>query len=159
MYLYIIDNTQNLIQCMLHMLHIYFLISEKKKKYLQTTPIHSLASGVGATQGVIMEIVLTFSLLFTVYATIVDPKKGNLEGLGPLLTGLVVGANIMAGGSFSGASMNPARSFGPALVSGNWTDHWVYWVGPLIGGGLAGFIYENFFIVRTHVPLSGDEPF
>ncbi|KAH6760603.1 tonoplast intrinsic protein 4 [Perilla frutescens var. hirtella] len=124
-----------------------------------TTPIHSLASGVGAAQGVIMEIVLTFSLLFTVYATIVDPKKGNLEGLGPLLTGLVVGANIMAGGSFSGASMNPARSFGPALVSGNWTDHWVYWVGPLIGGGLAGFIYENFFIVRTHVPLSGDEPF
>ncbi|EYU20444.1 hypothetical protein ABFS82_01G021300 [Erythranthe guttata] len=124
-----------------------------------TTPIHSLASGVGSIQGVVMEIILTFSLLFTVYATIVDPKKGNLEGLGPLLTGLVVGANIMAGGPFSGASMNPARSFGPALVSGNWTDHWVYWVGPLIGGGLAGFIYENFFIVRTHVPLSGEESF
>ncbi|KAL7159337.1 hypothetical protein ABFS83_01G020600 [Erythranthe nasuta] len=123
------------------------------------TPIHSLASGVGSIQGVVMEIILTFSLLFTVYATIVDPKKGNLEGLGPLLTGLVVGANIMAGGPFSGASMNPARSFGPALVSGNWTDHWVYWVGPLIGGGLAGFIYENFFIVRTHVPLSGEESF
>ncbi|XP_057799627.1 aquaporin TIP4-1 [Salvia miltiorrhiza] len=124
-----------------------------------TTPIHSLASGVGAIQGIVMEIVLTFSLLFTVYATIVDPKKGNLEGLGPLLTGLVVGANIMAGGPFSGASMNPARSFGPALVSGNWTDHWIYWVGPLIGGGLAGFICENFFIVRTHVPLARDETF
>ncbi|KAL0311974.1 UNVERIFIED_CONTAM: Aquaporin TIP4-1 [Sesamum radiatum] len=93
------------------------------------------------------------------YLTGVDPKKGNLDGLGPLLTGLVVGANIMAGGPFSGASMNPARSFGPALVSGDWTDHWVYWVGPLIGGGVAGFIYENFFIVRSHVPLSGDEPF
>ncbi|KAK4422270.1 Aquaporin TIP4-1 [Sesamum alatum] len=124
-----------------------------------TTPIHSLASGVGATQGVIMEIVLTFSLLFTVYATIVDPKKSNLDGQGALLTGLVVGANIMAGGPFSGASMNPARSFGPALVSGDWTDHWVYWVGPLIGGGLAGFIYENFFIVRSHIPLSGDDAF
>lgn len=108
-------------------------------------------------QGVIMEIVLTFALLFTVYATLVDPKKGSIDGLGPLLTGLIVGANIMAGGSFSGASMNPARSFGPALVSGDWTDHWVYWVGPLIGGGLAGFIYENFFIVRTHVPLVIDD--
>jgi len=122
-----------------------------------TTPVHTLASGVDYLQGVIWEVVLTFSLLFTVYATIVDPKKGHLDGLGPFLTGLVVGANIMAGGAFSGASMNPARSFGPALVSGDWTDHWVYWVGPLIGGGLAGFIYENFFIVRSHVPLPKDE--
>lgn len=119
--------------------------------------MHTLAAGMDSLQGVIMEIVLTFALLFTVYATLVDPKKGPIDGLGPLLTGLIVGANIMAGGSFSGASMNPARSFGPALVSGDWTDHWVYWVGPLIGGGLAGFIYENFFIVRTHVPLARDE--
>uniref|UniRef100_A0A6J1BQH2 Aquaporin TIP4-1 n=1 Tax=Momordica charantia TaxID=3673 RepID=A0A6J1BQH2_MOMCH len=118
-----------------------------------TTPIHTLASGVGYLEGVIWEIILTFSLLFTVYATIVDPKKGALDGLGPLLTGFVVGANILAGGAFSGASMNPARSFGPALVAGDWTDHWVYWVGPLIGGGLAGFIYENFFIDRSHAPL------
>lgn len=125
-----------------------------------TTPIHSLASGVGYLQGVIMEIVLTFSLLFTVYATIVDPKKGFIGGLGPLLTGLVVGANIMAGGAFSGASMNPARSFGPALVSGDWTDHWVYWVGPLIGGALAGFMFENFFIERSHDPLpTGEDTF
>lgn len=124
---------------------------------MQTTPIHSLASGMDYLQGVIMEIVLTFSLLFTVYATIVDPKKGFLDGLGPLLTGFVVGANIMAGGAFSGASMNPARSFGPALVSGDWTDHWVYWVGPLIGGALAGLIFETFFIVRTHVQIPRDE--
>ncbi|XP_051151547.1 aquaporin TIP4-1 [Andrographis paniculata] len=123
------------------------------------TPIHSLASGVGSLQGVLLEIILTFSLLFTVYATMVDPKKGNLDGLGPLLTGLVVGANIMAGGPFSGASMNPARSFGPAFISGDWTDHWVYWVGPLIGGGLAGFIYENFFIVRSYVQLAGEDTF
>jgi aquaporin TIP len=122
-----------------------------------TTPIHSLATGVDYLQGVIMEIVLTFSLLFTVYATIVDPKKGFIGGLGPLLTGLVVGANIMAGGAFSGASMNPARSFGPALVSGDWTDHWVYWVGPLIGGALAGFMFENFFMERSHDPLPTEE--
>ncbi|MED6174707.1 Tap42 interacting protein [Stylosanthes scabra] len=121
------------------------------------TPVHTLASGVGYAQGVIWEIVLTFSLLFAVYATMVDPKKGALAGHGPTLVGFVVGANILAGGAFSAASMNPARSFGPALVAGNWTDHWVYWVGPLIGGGLAGFIYEHFFIDRTHVLIPRDE--
>lgn len=124
---------------------------------MQVTPVHTLAAGMDSLQGVIMEIVLTFSLLFTVYATIVDPKKGFLYGLGPLLTGFVVGANIMAGGAFSGASMNPARSFGPALIAGVWTDHWVYWVGPLIGGGLAGLVYENIFINRSYVVISRDE--
>jgi len=117
------------------------------------TPVHILAVGMGSLQGVIMEIVLTFSLLFSVYATIVDPKKIVPAGVGPLLIGLVVGANILAGGPFSGASMNPARSFGPALVSWDWTDHWVYWVGPLIGGGLAGFIYEQCFLVKNYEAL------
>ncbi|XP_062098847.1 aquaporin TIP4-1-like [Humulus lupulus] len=121
------------------------------------TPIHSLASGVGYLQGIIWEIILTFSLMFTVYATMVDPKRGALDGLGPIYVAFVVGANILVGGPFSGASMNPARSFGPALVSGNWTDHWVYWVGPLIGGGLSGFIYQNFFMFGTHVRIPNHE--
>ncbi|KAL6006150.1 putative aquaporin TIP4-3 [Asimina triloba] len=121
------------------------------------TPVHTLAKGMGSGQGVVMEIVLTFSLLFTVYATIVDPKKLVPGGVGPLLVGLVVGANIFAGGPFSGASMNPARSFGPALASWDWTDHWVYWVGPLLGGALAGVVYDNVFITRSHVPLPREE--
>ncbi|XP_010254460.2 PREDICTED: aquaporin TIP4-1-like [Nelumbo nucifera] len=72
-------------------------------------PVQTLGSGVSPVQGVIMEMVITFSLLFVVYATILDPKKGSLDGLGPLLIGLVVGANILAAAPFSGASMNPAR--------------------------------------------------
>eukprot|EP01018_Ginkgo_biloba_P002538 Gb_02402 [translate_table: standard] len=121
------------------------------------TPIHALASGMTAFQGVIMEIVLTFSLLFTVYATAVDPKKGSVGTMAPLCVGLVVGANILAGGPFSGASMNPARSFGPALVSGEWRDHWIYWVGPLVGGGVAGFVYETIFLYETHTPISQED--
>lgn len=113
---------------------------------------------MGSLQGVIMEIVLTFSLLFSVYGTIVDPKH-RMGTLGPLLVGLVVGANILAGGPFSGASMNPARSFGPALASWVWTDHWVYWVGPLIGGALGGLIYDLLFMTRTHEPLPRDADF
>ncbi|XP_039116085.1 LOW QUALITY PROTEIN: probable aquaporin TIP4-3 [Dioscorea cayenensis subsp. rotundata] len=121
------------------------------------TPVHTLAVGVGSFQGVIWEIVLTFSLLFSIYGTIVDPKKAITPGLGPLLVGLVVGANVLAGGPFSGASMNPARSFGPALATWNWTDHWVYWVGPLIGGPLASLVYELVFLVRSHAPLPRDD--
>lgn len=113
-------------------------------------PVHTLGSGVGQLQGVVWEIVLTFSLLFTVYGAIVDPNRGAVDGLGPTLTGFLVGANTIAGGAFTGASMNPARSFGPALVNWNWTNHWVYWVGPLIGGGLSGLIYQNFFITKSH---------
>ncbi|ERM98707.1 hypothetical protein AMTRI_Chr05g66960 [Amborella trichopoda] len=121
------------------------------------TPIHNLSNGVSSLQGLIMEIVLTFSLLFSVYATMVDPKKGKLDGLGPMLVGFVVGANILAGGPYSGASMNPARSFGPALASWDWSNHWIYWVGPLVGGALAGLVYENIFIIRTHEPLPRDD--
>lgn len=118
------------------------------------TPVHTLAGGVGYIEGIVMEIVLTFSLLFTVYATVVDPKRGSMGVImAPLCIALVVGANIMAGGPFSGASMNPARSFGPAFVMWEWREHWVYWVGPLVGGGLAGALYENIFIIRTYQPL------
>jgi aquaporin TIP len=121
------------------------------------TPVHALAPGVGALQGVLMEVVLTFSLLFAVYATVVDPRRA-VGGMGPLLVGLVVGANVLAGGPFSGASMNPARSFGPALAAGVWADHWVYWVGPLIGGPLAGLVYDGLFMVQGgHEPLPRDD--
>ena len=56
----------------------------------------------------------------------------------------MVAADILVGGPVTGAAMNPARVFGPALASGFWEYHWVYWVGPLIGGALAGWIYPRF---------------
>ncbi|KAH9623021.1 hypothetical protein KSS87_007499 [Heliosperma pusillum] len=121
-----------------------------------TTPIHSVAAGVGVFEAVVMEIIITFALVYTVYATAVDPKKGSLGIIAPIAIGFIVGANILAAGAFSGGSMNPARSFGPAVASGNFQDHWVYWVGPLIGGGLAGLIYGNVFMQHDHVPLTTD---
>ncbi|KAF8733503.1 hypothetical protein HU200_014802 [Digitaria exilis] len=110
------------------------------------TPVHTLAAGVGPVQGVVAEVVFTFSLLFVIHATILDQRKVLLPGAGPLLTGLLVGANSIAGAVLSGASMNPARSFGPAVATGVWTHHWVYWVGPLVGGPLAVLVYECFFM-------------
>nr|KJB16756.1 hypothetical protein B456_002G245900 [Gossypium raimondii] len=116
-------------------------------------PAFGLSSGVGALNAFVFEIVMTFGLVYTVYATAVDPKRGNLGVIAPLAIGLIVGANILAGGAFDGASMNPAVSFGPALVSWSWENHWVYWAGPLIGGGLAGLVYEFLFINQTHEQL------
>ncbi|EOY07970.1 hypothetical protein QUC31_011062 [Theobroma cacao] len=116
-------------------------------------PAFGLSSGVGVWNAFVFEIVMTFGLVYTVYATAVDPKKGSVGVIAPLAIGLIVGANILAGGAFEGASMNPAVSFGPALVSWTWKNHWVYWAGPLIGGGIAGLVYEFFFISHTHEQL------
>lgn len=110
-------------------------------------------SGISVWNGLVLEIVMTFGLVYTVYATAVDPKRGSLGTIAPIAIGFIVGANILAGGAFSGASMNPAVAFGPALVSWEWAGHWVYWAGPLIGGGIAGIVYELFFISQTHEQL------
>ncbi|XP_058074271.1 aquaporin TIP2-1-like [Magnolia sinica] len=119
-------------------------------------PTHSLAAGMGAVEGVVMEIIITFALVYTVYATAADPKKGSLGTIAPIAIGFIVGANILAAGPFSGGSMNPARSFGPAVTSGDFKDNWIYWVGPLVGGGLAGLIYGNVFMTSEHVPLPNE---
>ncbi|RWW82851.1 hypothetical protein BHE74_00008663 [Ensete ventricosum] len=100
-----------------------------------------------------MEIIITFALVYTVYATAVDPKRGPVGTVAPIAIGLIVGANILAAGPFSGGSMNPARSFGPAVASGDYADLWVYWVGPLIGGGLAGLVYTYAYMWTDHTPL------
>jgi len=121
------------------------------------TPTHSLSVGVGAVEGVVMEIIITFGLVYTVYATAADPKKGSLGTIAPIAIGLIVGANILAAGPFSGGSMNPARSFGPAVASGNFTNNWIYWVGPLIGGGLAGLVYNYAFMCGEHEPVASSE--
>jgi len=103
---------------------------------------------VDATFGqiVLLEVVLTFFLMTAIMGTAVDPKgPKSIAGFG---IGLVLIFNIIAGGAISGASMNPARSFGPALVSGTWTQHLVYWIGPIVGAALAAQVYEK-LIRRT----------
>lgn len=124
---------------------------------MQSTGAFALSAGVSVWNAFVFEIVMTFGLVYTVYATAVDPKKGDLGVIAPIAIGFIVGANILAGGAFTGASMNPAVSFGPALVSWTWTHQWVYWAGPLVGGGIAGVVYELIFINHSHDPLpSGD---
>ncbi|CAN1333640.1 Probable aquaporin TIP-type RB7-5A [Linum perenne] len=126
--------------------------------FLQSVPTHGVAAGMNGVQGVVMEIIITFALVYTVYATAADPKKGSLGTIAPMAIGFIVGANILAAGPFSGGSMNPARSFGPAVVAGDFAGHWVYWVGPLIGGGLAGLVYGDVFI-GCHTPVATSDSY
>lgn len=119
-------------------------------------PTHGVAAGMNELEGVVMEIVITFALVYTVYATAADPKKGSLGTIAPIAIGFIVGANILAAGPFSGGSMNPARSFGPAVAAGNFAGNWVYWVGPLIGGGLAGLVYGDVFIA-SYQPVADQD--
>jgi aquaporin TIP len=113
------------------------------------TSAFALSSGVTVWNAVIFEVVMTFGLVYTVYATAVDPKKGDIGTIAPIAIGFIVGANILAGGAFDGASMNPAVSFGPAVVSWTWDDHWVYWLGPFVGAGIAALVYEILFINQS----------
>ncbi|KAK1283201.1 putative aquaporin TIP1-1 [Acorus calamus] len=117
------------------------------------TSAFALSADLGVWNAFVLEIVMTFGLVYTVYATAIDPKKGSLGTIAPIAIGFIVGANILAGGPFDGASMNPAVSFGPALVSWNWANHWIYWAGPLVGGGIAGLLYELVYINRSHEQL------
>lgn len=100
--------------------------------------------GDGAGAGLLLEAVLTFALVFVVFATAIDPKGPT--HLAPIAIGLVFMVDQFIGVPLTGASMNPARSFGPAIVANVWTDHWVYWLGPLIGGGLAALVYQFVFL-------------
>ncbi|KAL1541902.1 putative aquaporin TIP3-2 [Salvia divinorum] len=102
----------------------------------------SVAAGVGVWNALLMEIVMTFGLVYTVYATAIDPRRGSLGTIAPLAIAFIVGANVLVGGPFDGAAMNPARAFGPALVGWRWSYHWIYWLGPFVGAALAGIIYE-----------------
>ena len=118
------------------------------------TPTVDSTMGLGAA--VVLEAILTFFLVFIVYGNAVDSRGafGKIAGLG---IGLVLTFDILAGGPMTGAAMNPARWFGPAVASGTWTDWWVYLVGPLAGGVIAGFTGKVVFSADVSAGASDKE--
>lgn len=107
----------------------------------------TLAPGTTALQGILWEALMTFALCIVVIATALH-VEGNMGKHAPMAIGLTLLICILAGGSYSGASLNPARTFGPAAarsMAGNipadlWEFHYVYWAGPVIGAIIAGVI-------------------
>jgi MIP family channel proteins len=104
-----------------------------------------LGSGMSSGRAVLLEAVLTFFLVFTVYGTAVD-DRGPFAKIAGLPIGFVLIFDILAGGPLTGAAMNPARAFGPMLAGGHWTDWWVYWIGPIGGGIVASAVYWFAFL-------------
>lgn len=114
----------------------------------------SVAAGISTGQAIVCEVLATFFLMFVVFGTAVDPSAPKVGGFG---IGLVVSADILAFGPLTGASMNPARSFGPALVSGSLAGQSVYWIGPIIGAVAAAFLYDGLFLRRGKEPADHGE--
>ena len=105
--------------------------------------------GTDALKVIVLEGVLTFFLVVAVFASGVHGRNGNLAGIA---IGLVLTMDILAGGPLTGASMNPARTLGPAVATGDVSYVWMYFVGPLAGGAVAALLYDKYFLPAQLTP-------
>ena len=87
-----------------------------------------------------LELAMSFALMFVIMAVATDDRVAG--GTAALAVGFTVGFCALTGGTLTGASMNPARSLGPALIGSFWTAHWLYWLAPIAGAALAAKVYE-----------------
>jgi MIP family channel proteins len=106
----------------------------------------ALAANITVGKAIATEAILTFFLMSAVLGTAVSPDAPKIGGFGVGLT-LLIG--ILFGGPLTGAALNPARAFGPALVSGQWISQGVYWVGPILGALVAAFLWDKLLLPKA----------
>ncbi|MGH7615854.1 MAG: MIP/aquaporin family protein, partial [Gemmatimonadaceae bacterium] len=111
----------------------------------------SISADINLLQAIALEAIATFFLVFVVFGTAVDPKGPKVGGFA---IGLTVTAGILSIGPLTGGSMNPARSFGPAVVTHIFEGQTAYWIGPLAGGIAAALLYDKLFLSREPEPPS-----
>ncbi|XP_041656110.1 aquaporin-4 [Cheilinus undulatus] len=120
-------------------LYLALPLKTKADHFVSRVPLE-----LNAAQALGMEVLCTFQLVFTVFSVEAQRRRESPEP-GNLAIGFAHTAGVLIGGRFSGGSMNPARSLGPAIITGFWENHWVYWIGPVLGAILAGVSHEFFF--------------
>lgn len=108
------------------------------------TPQLSLSIGFG--QGIAIEAAFTFFLVSAVFGTAVSSEAPKIGGFG---IGLAIFVSAVVVGGLTGAALNPARAFGPALVAWSWHSQAVYWIGPLAGGALAGLVWKVLLLPKA----------
>ncbi|XP_063704947.1 aquaporin-like isoform X2 [Culicoides brevitarsis] len=102
------------------------------------------AAGLGVTQAFFVEFICT-GILVLVVCGIWDPRNKKHTDSTPLRVGLTVAVLVLVAGPYTGGSLNPARSFGPAVWSGDWANNWLYWIAPTLGGAVVSLIYKTTF--------------
>lgn len=123
----------------------------------------ALAAGIGVGDGVVLEAVLTFFLVWVIFATAAD-ERGTFKSIAGLAIGSTITLGVLFAGPLTGAAMNPSRAFGPQLVGGHWADGWIWYLGPLLGAAAAAVLYEFLYLrplrpVPVGPPETGlDEP-
>lgn len=118
--------------------------------------VTDLHSDLSAIQGLILEGTATAILMF-VFCSVVDPRNERNTDSVPVRFGLTVAVLATAFGPYTGCSMNPVRSFAPALWNNQWSHQWVYWFGPIGGALIAAFAYKTIFGVPEDIP-EDEEP-
>jgi len=108
-------------------------------------------SGVSFGTGVLIEAILTFFLVMAVFGTAVDPRHPQIGGFG---IGLVVMIDVLVGGPLTGAAMNPARAFGPMVAANFWSNHIIYWIGPVLGAIVASLIYGYLLMPHEQIDIA-----
>jgi MIP family channel proteins len=104
----------------------------------------SVGTGFSSGNALVAEMVTTFFLVFVIFGVAVDHRSG--KAITGLAIGLTITMDILATGPVSGAAMNPARWFGPAVVDGNFSDFWIWIVGPIVGGVVAALLWSNIIL-------------
>jgi MIP family channel proteins len=107
------------------------------------TPV--LNPGIQPEAGLLIEAILTFFLVWVVFATMADPR-GTFKSIAGLAIGFTITLDVLMGGTLTGAAMNPARALGPELISNTWDDFWIWYIGPFAGAVIAAVAYELLYL-------------
>jgi glycerol uptake facilitator-like aquaporin len=105
----------------------------------------TIAGSILPRQAILIEAVMAFFLVSAVFGTCVNAAAPKIGGFG---VGLALLFDVLVGGPLTGAAVNPARAFGPALISGQWIGQAIYWVGPIVGGVVAALVWEHLLLPK-----------